>query len=111
MKKTVLQLLVASMLLSVMMTPLVAFVSVESAAAQVTPLDDEPDDAPGLGSIIGSPDAGPEPDDAGDRGGYAQLGLAIVLLVAVSFIGWRIFRESKRNRERAVSNVSPDSRL
>ena len=111
MKKSVLQLLVASMLLSTMTTPLVAFVAVESAIAQVTPLDDEPDDAPGLGSIIGSPDAGPEPDDAGDRGGYAQLGLAVVLVVAVSFIGWRIFLESKRNRERATSNVPPDSRL
>ncbi len=111
MKKSVLQLLVASMLLSMLTTPLLVSASVDFAAAQVTPLDDDPEDAPGLGSIIGSPDAGPDPDDAGDRGGYAQLGLAVVLLVAVSFIGWRIFRESKRNRERSASNVSPDPRL
>ena len=111
MKKSVLQLLVALLLIGALTTPFVMSLTAVPVGAQVTPLDDEPDDAPGLGSIIGSPDAGPEPDDAGDRGGYAQLGLAIVLITAVCFIGWRIVRESKRNRERVASNMSPDPRL
>jgi len=111
MKKSLLQLLVALLVMTTLATPVVVLLTTVGATAQVTPLDDESEDAPGLGSIIGSPDAGPEPDDAGDRGGYAQLGLAMVLLTAVCFIGWRIVRESKRNRERAVSNVSPDRRV
>ncbi|MFT7474608.1 MAG: hypothetical protein ACI81L_001533 [Verrucomicrobiales bacterium] len=75
--------------------------------AQVTPIDDEPEDAPGLGSIIGTPEAGPKPDDPGDRGGYAQLGLAVVLVGGITFIGSRIVRESRRNR----SNISHDGSL
>ena len=50
------------------------------------------EELPGLGKIIGSPDAGPGPDDAGDRGGWAQLALAGILLVAVGFIAFRITR-------------------
>lgn len=65
--------------------------------AQITPIDDQPDtDAPGLGSIIGSPDAGPDPEDPGDRGGWAQLVLAGVMAGGVVFIGSRIFREVRR---------------
>lgn len=59
-------------------------------AAQITPLDEEPDDQPGLGSIVGSPDPGPDPTDAGDRGGYAQLALALILFAGVAFIGIRV---------------------
>lgn len=78
-----------------------------SAAAQVTPLDEEPDDAPGLGSIVGSPDAGPDPEDPGDRGGYAQLGLALVLFAGVAFIASRIVRDARR----AKDNASTGDRL
>ena len=90
-------LLVALMLLiagSTMMGGVV--VSAERAAAQVTPLDDDTTDAPGLGSIVGSPDAGPSPDDAGDRGGAAQLGVALGLLAALCFIGFQIWRSARR---------------
>ena len=62
----------------------------EAASAQVTPLDDETNDAPGLGSITGSPEAGPDPEDAGDRGGFAQLGVAIILLGGIGFIVSRV---------------------
>jgi hypothetical protein len=75
--------------------------------AQVTPIDDDSEDAPGLGSIIGTPDAGPKPEDPGDRGGYAQLGLAVVLAGGIAFIGSRIVRESRRNR----GNISHDESL
>lgn len=56
--------------------------------------DSDADEIPGLGNIIGSPDAGPKPEDAGDRGGYAQLLLAAVLFGAVAFILRKIFREA-----------------
>ncbi len=83
---------------------------VPAAAAQVTPIDDEPgNEAPGLGNIIGSPDAGPDPEDLGDRGGWAQLGLAGLLLGAVLFIGSRILAESRRGRAAAAPGVDPPS--
>ncbi len=72
---------------------------VDAAAAQIEPLD-EPvaEDPPGLGSIIGSPEAGPKPEDAGDRGGWAQLFLAVVLFVGVGFILTRIFKAATANQ-------------
>ena len=70
----------------------------ESVSAQVTPLDEEVDDAPGLGSITGSPEAGPDPEDAGDRGGFAQLGVAIVLLSGIGFIASRVVRGARSQR-------------
>lgn len=76
-----------------------ATVNASVAGAQVTPLDDEPDnDSPGLGRITGTPDPGPAPEDAGDRGGAAQLALAVVLFSGLLFIGWRIRTEVRRNR-------------
>lgn len=72
-------------------------ISPSPSAAQITPIDEEPDDAPGLGSIIGTPDAGPEPEDAGDRGGYAQLGIAALMLFGVLFIGSRIVLSARQN--------------
>ncbi len=68
------------------------------AAAQVTPLEDEPDEAPNLGRITGSPDPGPAPEDAGDRGGLIQLGLAVILFSGLVFIAFRIRSEVTRNR-------------
>ena len=68
-----------------------------ASALQIEPIEDAPaDDAPGLGSIIGSPDAGPDPDDAGDRGGWAQLVLAVVLVGGVGFIMTRIIRAARQ---------------
>jgi len=98
MKNFTLSLLGFVMIFSVLSVDLSAepmSITTSTAAAQVTPLEDEPDDAPGLGSIVGSPEAGPKPEDAGDRGGYAQLGLALVLVGAVGFIGLRIVRETR----------------
>lgn len=72
---------------------------IEPAGAQLTPIDDEPDvETPGLGEIIGSPEAGPDPEDAGDRGGWAQLALAGVMLAGVMFIARRIVKESRSGR-------------
>jgi len=69
----------------------------EPVSAQVQDLDGEPsEDPPGLGNIVGSPDPGPKPTDAGDRGGAAQLALAGVMLVGVGFIGFRISRSIRR---------------
>lgn len=66
-------------------------------AAQVQDLEPEPEgDPPGLGNIVGSPDPGPKPTDAGDRGGAAQLALAGVLLAGVGFIGFRISQSIRR---------------
>ena len=62
----------------------------EPAAAQVTPLDEDGEEAPGLGDITGTPDAGPEPEDAGDRGGAAQLVLAVMIFSGIAFIVSRI---------------------
>lgn len=76
------------------------------AAAQVTPLDDEPDEAPNLGRITGSPDPGPVAEDAGDRGGAAQLTLALVLFLGLVFIGYRIKAEVTRNRSSSPPRTS-----
>ena len=62
----------------------------DAVAAQIAPLDEEVDEAPGLGDITGSPEPGPAPEDAGDRGGLAQLSLAIILIGAVVFIASRV---------------------
>lgn len=79
---------------------IVAFLSMTNAAsAQLTPIDEEPGtEAPGLGDIVGSPEAGPAPEDAGDRGGWAQLSLAVLMAGAVLFIGSRIRKEARAGR-------------
>ena len=69
---------------------------VEARGAQQDPVDD-PDDPSaelpdGARTIIGSPDPGPAPEDAGDRGGWAQLALLGVLVAGVGFVAWRISR-------------------
>lgn len=91
-------LLIVSGLAVALTSFLVVVAPVAPTSAQITPIDEEPDDAPGLGSIIGSPEAGPKPTDPGDRGGYAQLGLAIVLVGGVGFIAWRIVSEARRSK-------------
>lgn len=49
--------------------------------------DDIPDSCR---TIIGCPDAGPEPEAPGDRGGYAQLLTLAVLATAVGFISVKV---------------------
>lgn len=73
--------------LAVMMVePVAAF------SAQVT----DPDFLDDAGRIIGSPAAGPKPENPGDRGGYAQLLTLAVMAGGVAFIGWRIARQVRR---------------
>ena len=76
-------------MLVALMAGTVAPGSGDRAGAQIVE-DDSTDEAPGLGNIIGSPEAGPDPEDAGDRGGWAQLVLAVVLFGGIVFIAWRI---------------------
>lgn len=48
-------------------------------------------------TIIGCPDAGPEPENPGDRGGYAQLLTLGVLVVGVGFVMTKVFRAARAN--------------
>lgn len=64
-------------------------------ASMVEPAGAVPDDA---GNSIGSPDAGPKPQQSGDRGGSAQLTLLAVLVVAVSFVMWKILHGARGGR-------------
>ena len=69
-----------------------------SAPAQDDPVDEDPADDPGYDlpdgarTIVGSPDPGPKPEDAGDRGGWAQLLLLGVMAGGVGVVAWRISR-------------------
>ncbi len=67
---------------------------VDPAAAHGTVIiaGSAPDDA---GNSIGSPNAGPKPQNSGDRGGWAQLLILGVLATGVSFIMWRIFHDAR----------------
>ena len=60
----------------------------------------------GADRIIGSPDPGPEPQHAGDRGGSLQFVTLGAVAVAVAFIMWRIARSARR----ASHQVPADSR-
>ena len=46
-------------------------------------------------SIVGCPDAGPEPEHSGDRGGWAQLLTLGVMVVAVAFILTKVLRAAR----------------
>lgn len=77
------------------MSPLLALLAeVGQWTAQVT----DPDYLDDAGRIIGSPAAGPAPENPGDRGGYAQLLTLMVMAGGVSFMAWRIRRAATRNR-------------
>ena len=58
----------------------------------------DPDANPGYNSIIGSPEAGPEPEDAGDRGGSLQFTVFFVMLAGVLVVLVRVMRAATRHR-------------
>ncbi len=62
---------------------LTGFLAFGPLAGPALAQDDIPD---ACRTIIGCPDAGPEPEAPGDRGGYAQLLTLAVLATAVGFI-------------------------
>ncbi len=59
----------------------------------------------GAGRIIGSPHAGPQPQQSGDRGGRLQLATLGAVAAAVALIAWRVVRASRRAR---ASVPNPD---
>ncbi len=59
----------------------------------------------GAGRIIGSPHAGPQPQQSGDRGGRLQLATLGAVAAAVALIAWRVARASRRAR---ASVPNPD---
>ncbi len=58
--------------------------------------DVDPEIPPGAGRIIGSPDAGPDPLQSGDRGGWAQLVTLGALTCGVGFIMWKIISAARQ---------------
>ncbi len=84
--------------------PAAASTGATGADRTETPAPGQVDDEPGrddeipvdAGRIIGSPDAGPDPRQSGDRGGWAQLLTLGVLVVGVGFILLRILRAARR---------------
>lgn len=54
----------------------------------------------GADRIIGSPEAGPKPQQSGDRGGSLQFATLGAVAVAVGFIMWRITRAARRTAAR-----------
>ena len=86
-------LLVALVMTAICVAPAAAHPVAQDDPVDEPPAEDPADDLPdGARTIVGSPDAGPKPEDAGDRGGWAQLLLLGVLVAAVGVIGWRISR-------------------
>ncbi len=73
---------------------LVASLMVSGAAGgQIVPIDDEPGaEAPGLGDIVPRPEPGPAPEDAGDRGGWAQLLLGAAIMAGAAIFLVRLVR-------------------
>ncbi|CAN5697720.1 hypothetical protein BH24ACT3_BH24ACT3_11420 [soil metagenome] len=59
------------------------------------------------GGIIPEPNSGREPDQPGDRGGWAQLGLLAVMVGAVVLIAVLIIRSSRRARGGATGRLPP----
>lgn len=81
---------------------LATVVSVAPAAAQSDDVSDQ------CRTIIGCADAGPAPENPGDRGGYAQLLTLLVIVGGVGFIGWRIVRSARANATATTPAAEPD---
>jgi hypothetical protein len=62
------------------------------AASPVAAQDELPDQCR---TIIGCADAGPKPENPGDRGGYAQLLTLVVLAGGVGFIMTKVIRAAR----------------
>lgn len=75
---------------------LLVVISVGPAAAQ----DDIPD---ACRTIIGCPDAGPKPENPGDRGGYAQLLTLGVLTCGVGFIAVKVTLAVRAGDRRTIT--------
>ena len=60
----------------------------------------------GADRIIGSPEAGPKPQQSGDRGGSLQFATLGAVAAAVVFIMWRIARATRRAAHRLPADSS-----
>ena len=60
----------------------------------------------GADRIIGSPEAGPKPQQSGDRGGSLQFATLGAVAAAVGFIMWRIARAVRRASHHAPAASS-----
>ena len=70
----------------------------EPAFAAIAAESTDPDYLDDAGRIIGSPAAGPAPENPGDRGGYAQFLTLAVMVSGLGFIAWRISRQARATR-------------
>lgn len=61
----------------------------------------------GADRIIGSPDPGPDPQHAGDRGGSLQFVTLGGVAAAVAFIMWRIARSARRTARIQLPEPNP----
>ena len=61
----------------------------------------------GANRIIGSPEAGPKPQQSGDRGGSLQFATMGAVAAAVAFIMWRIARSARRTARIRLSEHGP----
>ena len=61
----------------------------------------------GADRIIGSPEAGPEPQHSGDRGGSLQFATMGAAAAAVAFIMWRITRSARRTARLRLPDNGP----
>ena len=68
----------------------------QPAIADSGPAQTVPD---GLGNSLPRPNAGPDPDDAGDRGGWLQFALLAALVIASSVVLTRLLRSGRRNAD------------
>ena len=71
-------------------------IELKAALRDIRRAIDEYKNATDAGRIIGSPDAGPDPQQSGDRGGWAQLLTLGALAAGVGFITWRIVAAARR---------------
>lgn len=73
--------------------------TLEGDSNQIDIGQDDTDEIPAqCRTIIGCPDAGPEPENPGDRGGYAQLLTLAVLAVGIGFIMTKVFRAARASQ-------------